>query len=296
MRCHNGRSIIMQKHGFSTHRNSIVVFTATGLFVLLAAAFLCSCSLSYNNKSSLEKAVKVPRRKRVPRSVSGNFTNTTESPIQETRKDEYPPDIFTLKQKQQGAVLLHVLGLSYMFLALATVSDEFFIPSLEVITAEFSVSEDVAGATFMAAGGSAPELFTSVIGVFIAKSNVGFGTIVGSAVFNVLFVIGMCAIFSKGVLQLTWWPLFRDCVFYVIALVLLIIFFVNGRVGKRSHIFWWEALTLTLWYLAYAAFMKYNVVIERFVKMLLPRRNMVGDTFVLSKRTTSKDTEVYVKV
>ena len=52
------------------------------------------------------------------------------------------------------------------------------------------ISEDVAGATFMAAGGSAPELFTSMIGVFIAFSDVGIGTIVGSAVFNILFVIG----------------------------------------------------------------------------------------------------------
>jgi Ca2+/Na+ antiporter len=37
----------------------------------------------------------------------------------------------------------------------------------------------VAGATFMAAGGSAPELFTSVIGVFISRDDVGIGTIVG---------------------------------------------------------------------------------------------------------------------
>ncbi|CBY42030.1 unnamed protein product, partial [Oikopleura dioica] len=63
------------------------------------------------------------------------------------------------------------------------------------------ISDDVAGATMMAAGGSAPELFTSVIGVFFAKSDVGIGTIVGSAVFNVLFVIAMCALFSKEVLQ-----------------------------------------------------------------------------------------------
>ena len=47
----------------------------------------------------------------------------------------------------------------------------------------------------MAAGGSAPELFTSMIGVFIAFSDVGIGTIVGSAVFNILFVIGE---FSNG--------------------------------------------------------------------------------------------------
>ena len=55
-----------------------------------------------------------------------------------------------------------------------------------------NLSDDVAGATFMAAGGSAPELFTSMIGTF-QRSAVGFGTIVGSAVFNVLFVIGLCA-------------------------------------------------------------------------------------------------------
>lgn len=65
------------------------------------------------------------------------------------------------------------------------------MPALDVITDKTGVSDDVAGATFMAAGGSAPELFTSFIGVFLAESNVGFGTIVGSAVFNILFVIGM---------------------------------------------------------------------------------------------------------
>ncbi len=49
----------------------------------------------------------------------------------------------------------------------------------------------------MAAGGSAPELFTSFIGAFISRSNVGFGTIDGSAVFNVLFC-ECCAIFTYG--------------------------------------------------------------------------------------------------
>lgn len=33
----------------------------------------------------------------------------------------------------------------------------------------------------MAAGGSAPEFFTSVIGVFISNDNVGIGTIVGKS-------------------------------------------------------------------------------------------------------------------
>ena len=76
---------------------------------------------------------------------------------------------------------LHVLGLCYMFVALAIVCDEFFVPALGVITEKLAISDDVAGATFMAAGGSAPEFFTSVIGVFIAQDNVGIGTIVGQS-------------------------------------------------------------------------------------------------------------------
>jgi len=175
----------------------------------------------------------------------------------------FPPDYFDVDEMRKGAVVLYVIGLIYMFVALAIVCDEFFVPSLDVIIDVIGCSEDVAGATFMAAGGSAPELFTSVIGVFIAFSDVGIGTIVGSAVFNILFVIGMCALFSKTVLHLTWWPLFRDCTFYSISLIALIVFF------KDEKIKWWEAATLFSIYIAYVGFMKFNVQSERFVKKLL---------------------------
>lgn len=65
--------------------------------------------------------------------------------------------------------------------ALAIICDDFFVPSLEAISEKLDLSEDVAGATFMAAGSSAPELFTSVAGV-TADSDVGVGTIVGYVV------------------------------------------------------------------------------------------------------------------
>ena len=51
------------------------------------------------------------------------------------------------------------------------------------------------------------------------ESEVGFGTIVGSAVFNVLFVIGMCSLLSKETLDLTWWQLFCDATYYAIGLL-----------------------------------------------------------------------------
>ncbi|XP_049423884.1 sodium/potassium/calcium exchanger 2-like isoform X7 [Epinephelus fuscoguttatus] len=182
---------------------------------------------------------------------------------------EYPPDIFTLEERRQGAVLLHMFGMIYMFIALAIVCDEFFVPALTVITEKLSISDDVAGATFMAAGGSAPELFTSIIGVFISHSNVGIGTIVGSAVFNILFVIGMCAIFSKEILNLTWWPLFRDVSFYILDLIMLIIFFLDNFISV------WESVALLSAYATYVIFMKCNSRVESFVKNCMSKNQVV---------------------
>lgn len=61
------------------------------------------------------------------------------------------------------------------------------MPSLEAISEKLNLSEDVAGATFMAAGSSAPELFTSVAGVS-ANSDVGVGTIVGYEKHNLITI------------------------------------------------------------------------------------------------------------
>uniref|UniRef100_A0A3Q1HZF3 Solute carrier family 24 member 2 n=1 Tax=Acanthochromis polyacanthus TaxID=80966 RepID=A0A3Q1HZF3_9TELE len=182
---------------------------------------------------------------------------------------DYPRDIFTREERRQGAVVLHMFGMIYMFIALAIVCDEFFVPALTVITEKLTISDDVAGATFMAAGGSAPELFTSIIGVFISHSNVGIGTIVGSAVFNILFVIGMCAIFSKEILNLTWWPLFRDVSFYILDLIMLIIFFLDNFISV------WESITLLSAYACYVIFMKFNGTVEGFVKDCMSKNQVV---------------------
>ncbi|XP_067600586.1 sodium/potassium/calcium exchanger 2 isoform X2 [Pseudorca crassidens] len=202
-----------------------------------------------------------------PVSQEGKSENGTDH-----AQGDYPRDIFSLEQRRQGAIILHVIGMIYMFIALAIVCDEFFVPSLTVITEKLGISDDVAGATFMAAGGSAPELFTSLIGVFIAHSNVGIGTIVGSAVFNILFVIGMCALFSREILNLTWWPLFRDVSFYIIDLIMLIIFFLD------NFIMWWESLLLLTAYFGYVVFMKFNVQVERWVKQMINRNKVVKVT------------------
>jgi len=170
-----------------------------------------------------------------------------------------------------GVTVGCIIGVLYLFLAIAIICDELFVPALEVIAEKWELSDDVAGATLMAAGGSAPELATSFVGTF-KRSAVGFGTIVGSAVFNVLFVIGMCAIFTPpelAPLKLTWWPLFRDCSYYSITLITLGAFF---RWGGKGEIMWWEALIQFALYFGYVAPRANILPLGRVARGLVVRR------------------------
>ncbi|KPP67181.1 sodium/potassium/calcium exchanger 4-like, partial [Scleropages formosus] len=171
---------------------------------------------------------------------------------------EFPDDMFTNSERQQGAVLLHIIAALYMFLALAIVCDDFFVTSLEKICEKLHLSEDVAGATFMAAGSSAPELFASIIGVFITHGDVGVGTIVGSAMFNILCIIGVCGIFAGQVVLLTWWSVFRDSFYYTLSVVALIVFIYDEK------IVWWESLILVVMYVGYILIMKFNTSMQNF--------------------------------
>lgn len=107
------------------------------------------------------------------------------------------------------------------------------------------MTEDVAGATFMAMATSSPELFINCVGTFITEGDLGVGTVVGAAVFNVLAVPACCGIFARQIVQLDWWPITRDSVVYAIAVLGLIVVLQDGRV------MWYEALGLVLTYFLY---------------------------------------------
>jgi len=175
---------------------------------------------------------------------------------------EFPSDGLTSQQRSSGAIVIHILLSLYMFLGLAIICDDYFVASLEQIVEKLQLSDDVAGATFMAAGSSAPELFTSVIGVFVAKGDVGIGTIVGSAVFNILVIIGLCALLCDKPTQLSWWPLLRDSSYYLLSIAILIVVMVD------SEVFWYEALIMLIFYIGYILIMKFNTTLQGIVLKL----------------------------
>ncbi|XP_072895599.1 sodium/potassium/calcium exchanger 4-like [Hemitrygon akajei] len=203
---------------------------------------------------------------------------------------EFPSDLFTNKERQHGGVLLHIAGAVYMFYALAIVCDDFFVPALEKICERLHLNEDVAGATFMAAGSSAPELFASVIGVFITHGDVGVGTIVGSAVFNILCIIGVCGLFAGQIVYLTQWSVFRDSLYYTLSVILLIVFMYDEKID------WWEGLILILMYAGYILVMKFNNKMQSyFVSKLMKdvaNGNVIGNEMEDVQSANGVDKEI----
>lgn len=150
--------------------------------------------------------------------------------------------------------ILYSVGVLWLFIGLSIVADELFVPALDLIAEKWKLTPDVAGATLMAAGGSSPELFTSAMGTFL-RSSVGFGAIVGSAVFNLLFVVGVCILSVKEPMKLSWWPLLRDSTYYLFVLIMLFIFF---GVNTPKEINWYEAVILHALYWIYVYIMLKN--------------------------------------
>jgi K+-dependent Na+/Ca+ exchanger-like protein len=163
---------------------------------------------------------------------------------------------------RRGGWALHAVAILYLFLGIAIVCDDFFTPSLEVICEKLNLSEDVAGATFMAAGSSAPELFTSTMSLVSdnATNELGVATIVGSAVFNILIIVAATVLFSGRSLRLDWKPVTRDCVFYAAAIAFVLGVMADGRV------WWWEGVVSTCLYLTYVGFMSVNATVMSWIE------------------------------
>ena len=96
------------------------------------------------------------------------------------------------------AFIVYVVIMLWVFLGIAVVCDDHFEAALMTICDQLNLSKAVGGATFMAAGSSAPELATSLVAVFTTRDATGLGTILGSAVFNLVAIICLSGIFGAG--------------------------------------------------------------------------------------------------
>ena len=146
--------------------------------------------------------------------------------------------------------IVWIIVIVYMFYAMALVCEDFFVPSITVVCERLHIPEDIASATLLAMGCNAPELFASIISVFVADSTVGIGTVVGSTPFNLYCIVGASATVFAGGIVVDPWMMGRELSALLVA-ILMYYFFMADEL-----IVWWEALVMVLYYfLIYVPFL-----------------------------------------
>ncbi|HIW64674.1 MAG TPA: calcium/sodium antiporter [Candidatus Alistipes intestinipullorum] len=112
-------------------------------------------------------------------------------------------------------IVLTLLGLG-----LILAGANFLTDGSAALAQRFRVPEFIIGLTIVAVGTSTPELVVSVLSAIAGKSDVAIGNVVGSNIFNVFVILGLCAIFRP--LPLTAGNIRRDIPFGVVASLLLL--------------------------------------------------------------------------
>lgn len=123
-------------------------------------------------------------------------------------------------------------------LFLIVVSGHFLVDSAVEIAQILGISEWVIGVTIVAAGTSAPEMATSVIGVLRGHEGISLGNLIGSDLFNLLGVLGLAGIIQAGTMQID--PAGMNSLFLLSTMVIVVV--IMMRTGWRLSR--WEGVLL----------------------------------------------------
>lgn len=106
----------------------------------------------------------------------------------EVRKQRSAAEEVLGEHKGWIAILLCLLGLAFLVAA-----GHLIVAGAKGIAVSFGINEFIVGATIVAIGTSVPELATTIIAKLRGHDELSMGTILGSNIFNGLFIIGVAA-------------------------------------------------------------------------------------------------------
>ena len=112
----------------------------------------------------------------------------------------------------------------------------------------FNMSDQLIGLTIVALGTSLPELITSVTAAKKGNADIAIGNIVGSNLFNILFVVGTTALITPVVYAQSF---LVDSIVAVVSMVLLLLLVIN----KDKKLKRWGGAILLVGYVAYFAYL-----------------------------------------
>lgn len=143
------------------------------------------------------------------------------------------------------AWVMLVAGLIMVFLGAKTMVD-----NVIWCAERFSLNKALIAATIVAFGTSVPELAVTITGVLKKRNAIALGNIIGSCIFNILLILGLCSIISPIVIGLEMLAVIIPIM--VLCGALLVVFMRTGWKLVRM-----EGIFLLL---IYVLFIAYNVV------------------------------------
>ena len=139
-------------------------------------------------------------------------------------------------------VVFIIAGLGALILG-----SELFVNGATKVATLLGVSQAVIGLTIVAGGTSLPELATSVVAARKGNSGIAIGNVLGSNVFNILFILGVTGVISPMHMQgIT----MMDLSVMVTAMIMLWIFSYTKLTLER-----WEGAVLTATFLIYLGYL-----------------------------------------
>jgi len=137
-----------------------------------------------------------------------------------------------------------LIAFTIVGLAVILISSDYAVDAAVALAKIFNISDRVIGLTIVALGTSLPELVTSVTAALRGNGDLAVGNVIGSCIFNLLFVLGT----SSLIMPIPCAPNFlSDAYVAVGATILLLIFgYTNMKIAR------WEGWLLLACYAAYA--------------------------------------------
>ncbi|XP_060834605.1 sodium/potassium/calcium exchanger 4-like [Rhopalosiphum padi] len=180
-------------------------------------------------------------------------------------------EIFIFEERFYTILCTSVVAL-YLFLFLGVVCNRYLVPSIHIISHRMKLSQDVAGASVMAAAVACPELFVNILATFFTEGDVGIGTVVGTGLFNILLVPGLCVLMAdQEFIHLENWPITRDVSMYLLTISLLVWSLADNKVYA------YEAFILIIVYMVYLLILSYSSYFEKIFKYISQQKNKVFD-------------------
>ena len=157
------------------------------------------------------------------------------------KKDKKVEEESEIKINIFTSVIFAVLGLAAIIFG-----GDLVVDSASKIATKLGMSESLVGLTIVAVGTSLPELVTSVVASMKKENDIAIGNVVGSNIFNVIFILGLSSTISSLTLNSA---LLFDMIVMIVSGVLLLIFALfSDKINKK------QGLLFILLYVAYLAY------------------------------------------